>query len=140
MKAFKFMLLNLTGLALFLSGWQAGWIPGLIESDITKITWIILALVVVGSIGFAFDFTRQCRWITRRLTLLGLLGTLIGLRISINEMSLAGGLESDVADASLIISGIGAAIVTSIFGFVGFLWLSLTEWVYHETDDCDPLR
>lgn len=73
---YKWLLVNITGIALLAASYMNGWVETVIESDTTGITWVIFGLFVFGTalsglktwkisreINFVKNSVNQGRWI-----------------------------------------------------------------------------
>lgn len=103
----------------------------IIETDITKITFIIIALFIgfSGKIGYEifqlckkgygdYNITPILRW-TDRLPVLGIIGTVIGL------IYLFSSAEIGYSNTTIILKGMGTALYTTAAGLICKLLLDL---------------
>lgn len=115
----RFWVLNITGGAVFLAGWVQGTVSSVVYGDVTRITWGIGLMTLIGLYAAYNRRWEALRYIAGILPLLGLLGTVIGIKIAI------GGVEGQ--DFALRDFGIDTALNTTIAGIVGSLWLGFNE-------------
>lgn len=131
-QAYKYVVLNVIGLALFMAAWVVGWIPGVMASDVSYLTTFIICGVIVAVGLVAFEQNKLSLWIGGTLPLLGLTGTVVGMIISTSEISLTGGVERSVEEAGIMLGGIATSFGTTLFGIVGFLWVKINHLVVNE--------
>lgn len=115
----RFWTLLVLCLALLAGAIILGWLIPLLEQDRTRITYAILALFALGQFCLGRKVWRWADHITEALPTIGLLGTIIGLKIAVDGS--AGG------DYELRDLGVATALNTTIAGVVGSLWLAATK-------------
>lgn len=153
---YRIIIVNLLGVALLAFAWHKGWITALIEGDSTGISYVIAALFAVGMLsvfwrarkvsailnitkapgGFSPRAINRAKFTARQshiaaiaswLGLLGLIGTVVGIGIALNDvdpdaMSTAADMKRVIGT---LIQGIRVALYTTIVGSVLGLWLGI---------------
>ena len=132
--------------------WAQGWPQMVLEGDTSRISLGIAVLLAVGlglafwrgeQIGAALDRrepdhaprlaskVRPIRNLASTLTLLGLIGTLVGFVVALSGVD-----QASVADPTAIggivatlMQGMGIALYTTLVGAGSYLWLMCNVWV-----------
>lgn len=115
----KFAIVQVTAISLLVASWALGWLQNIFLTDQTHVTSII---AVVTAIGLSQVYAGRWSWvefIVTALPLLGLLGTVIGIKIAV------GGVEGK--EIVLRDLGVATALNTTIVGMIGALWVGLSE-------------
>lgn len=115
----RFWTLLVLCLALLAGTTILGWLLPLLEQDHTRITYAILLLFALGQFCMWRQHWHWVDHICDVLPTIGLLGTIIGLKIAVDGS--AGG------DYELRDLGVATALNTTIAGVVGSLWLAATK-------------
>ncbi len=115
----RFLILNITFAAIIAAGWLHGFVRDVIAMDPTGITYLIIAVFLVGLWRAFRDDWRGVDFAATLLPVLGVLGTVAGV-----IMVLATG--GEFADK---LPGIGTALSTTAVGLSGFAWLVVNRWV-----------
>lgn len=134
-QAYKYVLLNILGVALFMASWVVGWIPKIIIADKSGLTIAIVVLTAVSVGCVAAEKNKLSIWIGAHLTLIGLIGTVVGFMMSTDGIDLTGGLERSVEEAGSILGGIATAFGTTLFGLVGYVWVKLNHLIVNADYD-----
>ena len=79
----KFWILNITGGAIFAAGWIQGSVSSVVYGDMTRMTWGLGLLILMGLVFAHRGRWEAVRYIAGILPLLGLLGTVIGIKIAV---------------------------------------------------------
>ncbi len=117
----KAVLLQMIGAVLLFAAWQQGWVLPIFEQDATRISWLIAAAFVLGVLLLPDGHVKgiSSRWIANMLPMLGIMGTVIGLKITI------GGMESD--NLAMADFGLATALNTTVAGLIGSAWLRFSK-------------
>jgi MotA/TolQ/ExbB proton channel family len=80
---------------------------------------------VIGLISVARKDWQSVRWIGNTLVFLGMVGTVLGLIMTVSNLSVdnAQNFESFKAIISSIYIGAGIALYTNLLACIGYLWL-----------------
>ena len=112
----------------------------ILESDKTYLSWVIFAVYIVGSLhlGYKLYHHSEDHEVTKQFmslcTDLGLLGTVIGLIISLSNFVHIDiqNIESVKSTLTSIAAGTGAALVTTLVGLITYLLLQWQLVISHE--------
>ena len=149
-------LVNLTGIALVSAAAVQGWVTPVFRDDKTHITYLIagvlvLALVIawnkaipVSLLGcniipnhvdniamarmIASEWTAIVRWLVSILTLLGLIGCVIGFGMtlaSVDQSSLGNPAAGAATGVAGMFQGMSVALNTTLVGTISLIWGSL---------------
>ena len=121
----RFAVLNLIGAALVAAAWAQGLLLKPYEADSSGMSYVITALFACG-LGCALRRDWQSvRWAGNALVYLGMIGTILGLIITVSELSAdkAQSFESFKAVVTSIYVGSGVALYTNLLACVFYLWL-----------------
>jgi hypothetical protein len=126
----RLLALNLPPVALLAALAHAGYADGLIADPVLGY-WIAgigaVFLWAVGALAAGRDDLSA--WVGRRLTLLGMLGTIHGFILAFAAVATAGDLDQTKAAIALMTHGLSIALYTTMAGLVCKLWLdALTRW------------
>lgn len=156
---YRLILVNLAGAAIVAWAWVMGFVEPMFATDITGISWMVVALFVFGVVAVFRRALRVSRWlnglkqgitpqvdtvkllakadhigdIIEACAILGFLGTLIGLAMVIV------GIDPNVDYKQTIValkSGAGIAVYTSIIGAIAGLWLTVNRRILHTATIC----
>lgn len=117
----KAILLQMVGAVLLLAAFQQGWVLPIFEQDATRISWLIAVAFLLGVLLLPDRRVKgiSSRWIANMLPMLGIMGTVIGLKITI------GGMESD--NLAMADFGLATALNTTVAGLIGSAWLRFSK-------------
>jgi hypothetical protein len=135
MSPWKFSALNICGVALFTAGWLAGWIPGLIASDKSYLTILILFGVALSLVFLSSGKDWAAWWVGDKLVTVGLIGTVVGMILGLSGVEAQLGAETNIVAVRQVITGLLTAMSTTLFGLVGWLWVELNLAVCRETNE-----
>lgn len=134
----RFIILNLAGagacLASFIFG-QASWV---FENDPTRMTYLITIIFLIGLACVPIQRWSSVLFVSRILIILGLIGTVIGIKIALSgiEMENASTPEGAAQNVALLQSGLGTALNTTLLGAIGSLWLMINKHLlYSDPND-----
>jgi hypothetical protein len=121
----RFVVINLVGLALLGAAWAEGLLLKPYEADSSGMCYLITALFGVGLVAVARRDWQTVRWSGNALVYLGMVGTVIGLIITVSDLSVdkAQNFESFKTIISAIYIGSGTALYTNLIACIGYLWL-----------------
>jgi len=129
------LIISLIGLGI-LSSWYFGIIELIFKGDITKITCLISAIFIFGSIktGISIWKQKEDKWLEKFASIctsLGLLGTVIGFSIMLNINGLLDieNQEQIKEVLSQMTDGMGSALYTTIVGLVSSILLRIQGWL-----------
>jgi hypothetical protein len=115
----KFAIIQVTVISLLAAGWALGWLQLLFLTDQTFITSIIAVVTAIGLLQVWMGRWGWVEFIVTALPLLGLLGTIIGIKIAVGGVE---GQEIELRDL-----GVATALNTTIVGMIGALWVGFSE-------------
>jgi hypothetical protein len=129
----KFYILNISALALLIGGWLQGSVAA-VFSDGYHLTWVVAAVFLYGLWRARVAVTTRKMYVAPKawddvstisdwLVRIGLLFTVIGLSIAFVGVT---GQE----DISLRDLGAATALLTTLVGLTGSLWLELMRWLF----------
>lgn len=121
----RFAVLNLVGAALLLAAWAEGILYRPYAADSSGMCWLITVLFGWGLVRVLRRDWGSVRWIGNTLVYLGMVGTVIGLIITVSDLSADKGqsFEDFKAVVTSIYIGSGTALYTNLLACVGYLWL-----------------
>ena len=88
-------------------------------------SYLITALFVIGLVSVARKDWQSVRWIGNTLVFLGMVGTVLGLIMTVSNLSVdnAQNFEGFKAIITAIYIGAGIALYTNLLACIGYLWL-----------------
>jgi NADH:ubiquinone oxidoreductase subunit 2 (subunit N) len=121
----RFAVLNLIGLALVAAAWAQGLLTKPYEADSSGMSYLITALFVCGLVCALRRDWQSVRWAGNALVYLGMVGTILGLIITVSDLSAdkAQSFESFKAVVTSIYVGSGVALYTNLLACIFYLWL-----------------
>ena len=121
----RFAVLNLIGLALVAAAWVAGLLAKPYQADSSGMCWLITALFVWGLVCCLRQDWQSVRWAGNALVYLGMVGTVLGLIITVSELSADNGqsFEDFKQVVTSIYVGSATALYTNLLACIGYLWL-----------------
>jgi hypothetical protein len=121
----RFVVLNLIGAALVAAAWAEGLAGKPYHADVSGMCLLITALFLWGlCCAFRRDW-QAVRWIGNTLVYLGMVGTVLGLIVTVSELTVDGAqnFDSFTTIISAIFIGSGTALYTNLLACIGYLWL-----------------
>jgi len=121
----RFAVLNLVGAALLAAAWAEGLLAKPFEADGTGMCYLITALFGWGLVCCLRRDWQSVRWAGNALVYLGMVGTVLGLIMTVSDLSAdkAQNFESFKTVVTAIYVGSGTALYTNLLACVGYLWL-----------------
>ena len=121
----RFAVLNLVGVALLAAAWAEGVLLKPYEADSTGMCYLITALFGWGLVCCLRGDWQSVRWAGNALVYLGMIGTVLGLIMTVSDLSAdkAQSFESFKTVVTAIYVGSGTALYTNLLACVGYLWL-----------------
>jgi hypothetical protein len=117
--------LQLIGAALVLAAWAAGIAYKPYLADSSGMCWMITVLFGWGLVCVLRKDWQSVRWAGNALVYLGMVGTVLGLIITVNQLSADQGqsFEDFKQVVSSIYIGSATALYTNLLACIGYLWL-----------------
>jgi hypothetical protein len=121
----RFAVLNLIGAALILASWGAGWLYRPYTADSSGMSWLITVLFGCGLVSVLRKDWKTVRWAGNALVYLGMVGTVLGLIITVSDLSADKGqnFEDFKQVVTAIYVGSATALYTNLLACIGYLWL-----------------
>jgi NADH:ubiquinone oxidoreductase subunit 2 (subunit N) len=121
----RFVVINLVGVALLTAAWAEGLLLKPYRADESGMCYLITALFLVGLVAVARKDWQTVRWSGNALVYLGMVGTVLGLIMTVSDLSVdkAQSFESFKAIVTAIYVGAGTALYTNLLACIGYLWL-----------------
>jgi hypothetical protein len=121
----RFTVLQLIGAALVLAAWAEGIAYKPYAADSSGMCWLITLLFAWGLVCVLRKDWQSVRWAGNALVYLGMVGTVLGLIITVNELS--GDKGQSFEDFKQVVSSIyigsATALYTNLLACIGYLWL-----------------
>jgi NADH:ubiquinone oxidoreductase subunit 2 (subunit N) len=123
--AARFAVLNLIGAALIAGAWAEGWLLKPFQADSSGMCYLITVLFGWGLACCLRRDWQSVRWVGNALVYLGMVGTVLGLIITVSDLSAdkAETFESFKSIVASIYVGSGTALYTNLLACIGYLWL-----------------
>jgi len=121
----RYAVLNLIGAALLAAAWAEGLLLKPFEADSTGMCYLIAALFGWGLVCCLRQDWQSVRWAGNALVYLGMVGTVLGLIMTVSDLSAdkAQNFESFKTVVTAIYVGSGTALYTNLLACIGYLWL-----------------
>jgi len=121
----RFAVLNLIGGALVLAAWAEGLLYRPYAADSSGMCWLITVLFGWGLVCVLRKDWQSVRWAGNALVYLGMVGTVLGLIITVSDLSADKGqsFEDFKAVVTSIYIGSATALYTNLLACIGYLWL-----------------
>jgi hypothetical protein len=121
----RFAVLNLVGAALVMASWAAGLLYRPYAADSSGMCWLITVLFILGLVAVLRQDWQSVRWAGNALVYLGMVGTVLGLIITVSDLSADKGqsFEDFKAVVTSIYIGSATALYTNLLACIGYLWL-----------------
>ena len=121
----RFAVINLIGLALLAAAWAEGLLFKPYQADSSGMCYLITVLFAAGLVAVFCKDWQTVRWAGNALVYLGMVGTVLGLIITVSDLTVdkAQSFESFKAIVTAIYVGSGTALYTNLLACIGYLWL-----------------
>jgi NADH:ubiquinone oxidoreductase subunit 2 (subunit N) len=121
----RFAVLNLIGAAFLGAAWAEGWLFKPYQVDESGMCYLITALFGWGLVCVLRRDWQSVRWAGNALVYLGMVGTVLGLIITVSDLSTdkAQNFNDFKQVVTSIYIGSGTALYTNLLACVGYLWL-----------------
>jgi hypothetical protein len=121
----RFAVLNLIGAALIGAAWVEGLLLKPFEADSSGMCYLITVLFAWGLACCLRRDWQSVRWAGNALVYLGMVGTVLGLIITVSDLSTdkAESFENFRQIVTSIYTGSGTALYTNLLACIGYLWL-----------------
>jgi NADH:ubiquinone oxidoreductase subunit 2 (subunit N) len=121
----RFAVINLVGAALVAAAWAEGLLLKPYRADGSGMCYLITALFLIGLVAITRKDWQTVRWTGNTLVYLGMVGTVLGLIMTVSDLSVdkAQSFESFKAIVTAIYIGAGTALYTNLLACIGYLWL-----------------
>ncbi len=121
----RFVVLNLIGAALVAAAWAEDLLAKPYQADTSGMCWLITALFGWGLVCCVRRDWQSVRWAGNVLVYLGMVGTVLGLIMTVSDLSVdkAQSFESFKQVVTAIYIGAGTALYTNLLACIGYLWL-----------------
>ncbi|HEY6335877.1 MAG TPA: hypothetical protein VI113_08330, partial [Alphaproteobacteria bacterium] len=121
----RFVVINLIGLALVAAAWAEGLLYRPYKADESGMCYLITLLFAAGLVAVARKDWQTVRWAGNALVYLGMVGTVLGLIITVSDLTVdkAESFESFKAIVTSIYVGSATALYTNLLACIGYLWL-----------------
>ncbi|MEA2780121.1 MAG: hypothetical protein QOK29_1665 [Rhodospirillaceae bacterium] len=123
--AARFAVLNLIGLALVAAAWAEDLLFKPYTADHSGMSYLITVLFLAGLVAVARRDWQTVRWSGNALVYLGMVGTVLGLIMTVSELSTdkAQSFDNFKTIVAAIYIGSGTALYTNLLACIGYLWL-----------------
>jgi NADH:ubiquinone oxidoreductase subunit 2 (subunit N) len=121
----RFAVINLVGLALLGAAWAEGLLLKPYRADESGMCYLITALFLAALVAVSRKDWQTVRWAGNALVYLGMVGTVLGLIMTVSDLSVekAQSFESFKTIVTAIYVGAGTALYTNLLACIGYLWL-----------------
>lgn len=121
----RFAVINLVGVALLAAAWADGLLLRPYRADESGMCYLITVLFLGALVAVSRKDWQTVRWAGNALVYLGMVGTVLGLIITVSDLSVdkAQSFESFKAIVTAIYVGAGTALYTNLLACIGYLWL-----------------
>jgi hypothetical protein len=120
----RFTVLNLIGAALLAAAWAEGLLLKPYQADTSRMCYLITVLFAWGLVCCLRKDWQSVRWAGNALVYLGMVGTVLGLIITVSDLSAdKQGFDDFKQVVSSIYIGSATALYTNLLACIGYLWL-----------------
>jgi hypothetical protein len=123
--AARYAVVNLIGLALIAAAWAEDLLFKPFIADHSGMSYLIAALFLAGMVAVARKDWQTVRWAGNALVYLGMVGTVLGLIMTVSNLTSANAQSFDnfKTIVAAIYIGSGTALYTNLLACIGYLWL-----------------
>src|ERR1700748_697586 len=121
----RYAVINLIGLALVGAAWAENLLEKPFAADHSGMSYLIVALFLAGMVAVARRDWQTVRWAGNSLVYLGMVGTVLGLIMTVSTLTSANAQSFDnfKTIVAAIYIGSGTALYTNLLACIGYLWL-----------------
>jgi enamine deaminase RidA (YjgF/YER057c/UK114 family) len=121
----RYAVINLIGLALVGAAWAENLLEKPFAADHSGMSYLIVALFLAGMVAVARRDWQTVRWAGNSLVYLGMVGTVLGLIMTVSNLTSANAQSFDnfKTIVAAIYIGSGTALYTNLLACIGYLWL-----------------
>jgi hypothetical protein len=121
----RFAVINLVGVALLAAAWAEGLLLKPYLADASGMCYLITVLFLAGLVAVSFKDWQTVRWAGNALVYLGMVGTVLGLIMTVSDLSVdqSQGASNLKAIITAIYVGAGTALYSNLLACIGYLWL-----------------
>jgi len=121
----RFAVINLIGVALLGAAWAEGVLLKPYAADASGMCYLITVLFLAGLAAVLLKDWQTVRWAGNALVYLGMVGTVLGLIVTVSDLSVdqAQGASNLKAIITAIYIGAGTALYSNLLACIGYLWL-----------------
>lgn len=121
----RFAVVNLVGVALLAAAWVEGFLLKPFIADTSGICYLLVVVFAAGMVAVWLKDWQTVRWAGNALVYLGMVGTILGLILTVADISTdqtqgAAGIKAIV---TAIYVGAGTALYSNLLACIGYLWL-----------------
>ena len=123
--ATRYVVINLIGVALIAAAWAEDLLYKPFVADHSGMSYLIAALFLAGMVAVARRDWQTVRWAGNALVYLGMVGTVLGLIMTVSNLTSANAQSFDnfKTIVAAIYIGSGTALYTNLLACIGYLWL-----------------
>jgi hypothetical protein len=123
--AARYVVINLIGLALIGAAWAEDLLAKPFVADHSGMSYLIAVLFLAGMVAVARRDWQTVRWAGNALVYLGMVGTVLGLIMTVSDLTSTNAQNFDnfKAIVAAIYIGSGTALYTNLLACIGYLWL-----------------
>jgi hypothetical protein len=123
--AARYVVINLVGLALIAAAWAEDLLYKPFTADHSGMSYLIAVLFLAAMVATARRDWQTVRWAGNALVYLGMVGTVLGLIMTVSNLTSANAQNFDnfKAIVGAIYIGSGTALYTNLLACIGYLWL-----------------
>lgn len=125
----RWMTLQAAGVALLVMVYKAGWLTLVMENDRSYLSYAILVLLAFGLLGQELGWRRPTKFVKAHVVTLGLVGTLVGITISMLAVGASVGVAASDEMIRTVVQGVLTSTGTTLFGLISWVWLDLSDAV-----------
>ena len=123
--AARYAVINLIGVALIAAAWAEDLLYKPFTADHSGMSYLIAALFLAGMAAVVRRDWQTVRWAGNAMVYLGMVGTVLGLIMTVSNLtsSNAQSFDNFKTIVAAIYIGSGTALYTNLLACIGYLWL-----------------
>lgn len=122
----RLAILNIVGIALLLAAWWAGLTQDIFSGANAPVCGLIVAALLLGLGCLAFGNVADARMLTKHITKLALIGTVVGFIILLKGAAGSpSGPEGAAQMMSAVFGGMSVALYATLLGLISNIWLHI---------------